>query len=526
MVVGGCGRQKIRPPRRENPATYAPPRHERRTGPHPGTAHHKPGGNVITILVVDVGTSSIRASVVRPDGTVGHVQRRPLRSTTPFPGLVEFDPAAMADAALEVSRLVLDEVGPVDGVGITAQRASAVAWDATTGAPIGPGIGWQDLRTAGTCLELQAEGYRLSPSETAPKWAWLLDTHDPGRSPTTRVGTVDSWIAWHLSGGEAHVTDRGNAAVTGLLHYDGSGWRDDLGQRLGIPASMLPRLVDSSGPFATATALRGAPPLAGLAGDQQASLVGQGCVRPGMAKATFGSGAMLDVCIGATRPSHDAGGPEGCFPIIAWQRGGEITWGLEAIMLSAGSSVDWLVEDLGILTDAAESEAVAAGCTDTDGVVMVPALLGFGTPSWDFGARGLLIGLTRGSGRAQLPRAVLEGVANQGADLLAAAEADSGLTLDGLRIDGGMSTNRVFVQALADACGRPVEVSPEAEATTVGAGYLAGLAVGTWSGLDEVAGLWRPRATVDPAGDGQRERWHRAVERARAWYPELSALRF
>ncbi len=203
-----------------------------------------------------------------------------------------------------------------------------------------------------------------------------------------------------------------------------------------------------------------------------------------------------------------------------------MTWGIEALMLSAGSAVDWLVEDLGILPDAAASAEVASGCADTDGVVMVPAMLGLGTPSWDFGARGTLLGLSRGSGRAQLARAVLEGVAHQGADLLEAAEAESGLRLDHLRVDGGMSANPVFLQALADSCRRPIQVSPEAEATTLGAGYLAGMAVGTWAGPDEVAAAWSPRAVIEPQGGDTRERWQRAVARAREWYPELSALQF
>jgi glycerol kinase len=323
-----------------------------------------------------------------------------------------------------------------------------------------------------------------------------------------------------------HVTDATNAGTTGLLRVDASGWRTDLMERFRIPAGALPRIVDSSGTLAEATALPGSPVLAGLAGDQQASLVGQGCVRRGLGKATFGTGAMLDICVGDTGPTDAARGPHGCIPIVAWRRDGAVTWGIEGIMLSAGSSVDWLVQDLGILDHPAASEALAASCTDTEGVVMVPAMLGFGTPSWDFGARGLLIGLSRGSGRPQIARAVLEGVANQGADLLEAAEAESGLTLDHLRVDGGMSANQVFVQALADACERPVEISPELEATTLGAGYLAGLAVGTWSGLDDIAAAWAPRATVEPGGTNTRERWRRAVERAREWYPELSALQF
>jgi glycerol kinase len=479
----------------------------------------------ISILVVDVGTSSVRAALVRPDGSVDQVTRQATPPTVPFPGLVEFDADAMAAAALEVARQALATGGPVDAVGIATQRASTVAWDPTTGRALGPGIGWQDLRTAGTCLELQAEGIRLSPSESATKYAWLLDNHDLSRQGGTRLGTVDSWIAWHLSGGELHVTDPGNAATTGLLGERATEWRTDLAERLGIPPGSLPRIVPSSAAIGTASALPGAPPICGIAGDQQASLIGQSCTRSGLAKATFGTGAMLDVCVG-DRPSFATRGEGGCFPIVAWSRGGVVTWGVEAIMLAAGSTVDWLVEDLGVLRSAEESAVVAAGCDDTGGVVMVPAFSGLGTPAWDFGARGALLGLTRGSGRAQLVRAVLEGVAHRGADLLEAAEHDAGTAIASLRVDGGMTANPVFVQSLADACSRPVELSPQLEATTLGAGYLAGLAVGTWADEEEIAAAWAPRGIIEPAATPDRERWRSSVARAAQWYPELTAVKF
>lgn len=466
----------------------------------------------------------MRAAIVRPDGAVDHVARRPLPPTFPAPGLVELDADAMAAAALDAARESLAAGGPVRAVGITAQRASAVAWDARSGRSLGPGLGWQDLRTAGTCLELQAQELRLSPSESATKYAWLLDTYDPDRGADVRLGTVDSWIAWHLSAGELHVTDHSHAAVTGLLDPDVT-WNADLLARLRIPPHALPRLVCSSGEVGAARALPGAPPICGIVGDQQASLVGQGCTRPGLAKATFGTGAMLDVCL-AERPAFAPRGPAGCFPIVAWSRPGRVTWGLEAIMLAAGSAVDWLVEDLGILGSAAESEAVAASCADAGGVAMVPALSGLGTPAWDFGARGALLGLTRGSGRAEVVRAVLEGVAQRGADLLAAAEADAGVRPETLRVDGGMSANGVFVQALATACARPVELSPQLEATTLGAGQLAGLAVGIWADEDDLAAAWAPRAVVEPNGAADREHWAATVERAKAWYPELTAIEF
>ena len=320
------------------------------------------------------------------------------------------------------------------------------------------------------------------------------------------------------------MTDPSNAGITGLLSR--GRWNEERAARLGIPPSATPRLVDSSQTLGPAVALDGGPVIAGIIGDQQASLLGQGCTRPGLTKITFGTGAMLDVCIGAQRPPFETRGTHGCFPIITRSQGGVAQWGAEGIMLAAGTAVDWLVEDLGILSSAAESEVVAAACDDTGGVVMVPALNGLGTPAWDFGARGTLVGVARGAGRPQLVRAVLEGVAQRGADLLDAAQADTGLAVDALRVDGGMSANRVFIQALADATARPIEVSRELEATTLGAGFAAGLATGVWAGPDDIAATWRPRVTVEPKGDGARERWQGALERARGWYPELSALGF
>lgn len=481
----------------------------------------------MSILVVDVGTSSVRASLVEPDGKVHATRRKPLPPDVPFAGLVEFDPAAMAASALEAAAAVSAGAGSIEAVGITAQRASTVAWDARTGRPHGAGLGWQDLRTVGTCLELQADGFRFSPSESATKFAWHVGQLGPDQREHLKLGTVDSWITWTLSGGAAHVTDATNAAVTGLYSIADATWRGDALERLGIERRWLPSIVDSTGEIAAAAALPGSPPIRALAGDQQASLVGQGCTLPGLAKATFGTGAMLDMCLGEEPPERGERTGHGCFPIVAWQRAGRVTWGSEAIMLAAGTAVDWLVEDLQLLASAADSETVAAQCDGTDGVVMVPALLGLGTPQWDFGARGAVFGLTRGSSRAHLVRAVLEGIAHSGADLLEATEADTGIEVPSLRVDGGMSANRVFVQALADACARPVELSRELEATTLGAGYLAGLATGWWGGPGDVAAAWSPREVVEPTGrPAGREQWRRAVERAGGWHAELSGISF
>ena len=479
------------------------------------------------ILVIDVGTSGVRASVVTEQGDVTNVRYREVLPSTPMPNFVEFDAEEIAAAALAVAHEALDAHGaPVAAVGIANQRASTIVWDRATGEPVGPGIGWQDLRTVGMILMLQAQGVRLAPNASATKLAFLLDTYDAARQRDLCFGTVDTWIAWTLSNAELHVTDATNAGVTGLLHADGSTWSNSLLETLNIPAAALPEIVDSSGVVGPANALEGAPPIAGIAGDQQASLVGQGCTAPGLAKITFGTGGMLDVCIGASRPTFDARGPAGCFPIIAWRRNGTITWGVEAVMLSAGTAVEWLRDDLGLLSSSAESDAVAASVEDTGDVWFVPALLGLGAPYWDFGARGTLVGLTRGTGRAEVVRAVLEGVAHRGADLIEAAEADSGARIDTIRVDGGMTANNTFVQALADAAQRPVEVSPVLEATTLGAAYLAGLAVGIWDDEADIASRWSPARVVEPKKKPNRDRWHAAVDRAKATLPDLSALDF
>jgi len=439
---------------------------------------------------------------------------------------VEFDPVAMAQAVGEVANQALSCGGPVSCVGIANQRSSSIVWERATGIPVAPGIGWQDLRTVGTCLTLQSEGLRLAPNTSATKLAAILDMADPDRDRDLCFGTVDTWVAWTLSKGRCHVTDPTNAGLTGMLTADGGGWDARVLEALRIPERMLPSIVDSSGIVCEASALPGAPPLAGMAGDQQASLVGQGCIRAGLAKATFGTGGMLDLCTGPDRPSFSMRGDNGTFPIIAWRRGARTFWGVEAVMLAAGMNIEWLRDDLGIIPSAEASEEVASGCISTGDVWYVPALLGLGTPLWDFGARGTFVGITRGTGRAELVRAVLEGIAHRGADLLESAEADTGLRVSSLRVDGGMSANSVFLQALANATQRPIEVSPVLEATTLGAAYLAGLAVGIWTDEEEVADGWSPKAVIEPACLSDRDRWRDARSRALATIPALSELDF
>jgi glycerol kinase len=480
----------------------------------------------MSILVIDIGTSSVRASVVRPDSSIAAEHRRETLPDSPAAGLVEFDADALADTAIDLARAALAEAGPVDGVGIANQRASTVVWDRQTGVPVGPAIGWQDLRTIGECLGHQGAGLRLAPNQSATKLAWLLDSFDPDRGRDLCFGTPDTWMAWRLSNGSVHVTDLSNAAVTGLTDRDGLGWDDTVLDALRIPRTVLPTIGDSSGVVGQASALPGEPPIAGLLGDQQASLLGQGVVAPGPAKITFGTGGMLDLVVGEARPGFDTRGGGGTFPIVARRLDGQITWGLEAIMLSAGTNIEWLRDDLGLIETVADSHTVASECESTDGVVFVPALLGLGTPEWDYGARGTLLGLTRGSGRAHVVRAVLEGIAQRGADLVEAAQADGHLEVEAVRVDGGMSRNPTFVQALADATQRRVEISPVVEATTLGAAYAAGLALGTWGGLDQIAASWAPTTVVEPGAPLDRERWAEGVRRARAWFPELSGLDF
>lgn len=481
----------------------------------------------MSVLVIDVGTSGLRASIVCADGSVEHHVYEAFSPTSPFPGLVEFDAVAMRDAVLRVARISLAANGAVDGVGITNQRASTIVWDHDTGVPIGPALGWQDLRTVMECITARAEhGLVLAPNQTATKASWMLKNYPVSDRTRIRIGTVDSWVAYVLSKGELHVTDFSNAAVTGLLSSTTSSWSTQALDLMGLDISMMPTVVHSSGIVGRAHALVGAPPIASLVGDQQASLIGQGCITPGRTKITFGTGGMLDVFTGTKAPATAQRGPHGTFPVVVYSDAQGVSWGAEAVMLSAGTNVEWLRDDLHIIDTAAQSDEVAAQVASAEGVVYVPALLGLGTPHWDYGARGSLFGITRGTTRAHIVRAVLEGIAHRGADLVEAAVGDTGLSIKALRIDGGMSRNSTFVQALANASMRPVEVSPVTESTTLGAAFLAGIAVGTWSSLAEAVSTWKPALVISPTTPLDRTQWREAVDRARGWIPALSSLDF
>jgi glycerol kinase len=482
---------------------------------------------VTKTLVIDAGTSSVRAAVVRDDGSVMTDLAQEVLPSSPAGGLVEFDAAEYAAAALGVARQALERSGPVDAVGISDQRASTIVWDRKTGEPIGPALGWQDLRTIGACLVLRGEGLKLAPNQSATKAQWLLDTFDADRTRDLCFGTVDTWLVWALTDGALHVTDASNAAITGLQPVmSADGWDREVLDVLRVPESMMPNIVDTAAVVGNATALPGAPPIAALVGDQQASLAGMACVRRGDAKITFGTGGMLDLTLGPERPAFTHRGAAGTFPIVGWRIGGEVTWGSEAIMLAAGTNVQWLRDDLGLIASSDESHEIASQCTDTDGVVFVPAPLGLGTPEWDYGARAALFGLTRGSGRPHIVRAVLEGIAHRGTDLVDAAEQDTGVSIPVLRVDGGMTDNPTFVQALADATQRPVEISPVREATTLGAALLANIALGTFASVDDLHRTWTPRARVEPKNQLDRDRWREAVARSKHWIADLSGIDF
>jgi glycerol kinase len=476
------------------------------------------------VLVLDIGTSSVRASVLRDDVNVVFEVGREQLPDSPSDGLVEFDANALAACTRTLAEAAIAAVGTVDGIGICNQRASTVVWDRSTGEPVGPALGWQDLRTIGQCLALRAGGLQLAPNQSATKLQWLVDQYDPAKTRDLCFGTVDTWIAWNLSDGQVFVTDPGNAGVTGLAGRDITAWDQSIIGALGVAHVAFPSIVDSAGASGSATTLPGAPPFVAIVGDQQASLAGQACVRVGDAKVTFGTGGMLDVNLGDRQPQSERRSPSGTFPIAAWRVGGSTVWGAEAVMLAAGTNVQWLRDDLRLVASAQETHTVAASCLDTGGVWFVPAPLGFGTPQWDFGARSAFFGLTRGSGRAEVVRAVLEGIAHRGADLVEATEQDTGASIEVLRIDGGMSDNPTFVQALADATGRPVEISPVRDATTRGAGLLALVGLGGFDTIDSLAGTWQPRLRVEPRGRLDRDRWREACARAGHWIPELSSI--
>ncbi|MEI8321980.1 MAG: FGGY family carbohydrate kinase [Actinomycetes bacterium] len=502
-----------------------------------------------SILVIDVGTTGLRAALVNNAGHIIDVEYRKNPPSTPFAGLVEFDALHMFNTAHETATAVLRRnPNTAVGIGITNQRASTIVWNRITGEPLGPAIGWQDLRTVMECITARAEhGLMFAPNQTATKAAWMLKNYGAQLEEEILrgdicIGTIDTWLTWKFTAGKSFVTDHTNAGVTGLFSIDTLNWSERICGLLNIPLVALPTIVASSQVVGLATELDNLP-IAALVGDQQASLVGQGCITPGSTKITFGTGGMLDMYTGTSAPTASSRSTSGTFPIVAFSLSTEngksptteVHWGVEAIMLSAGSNIEWLIEDMALITSAEESAILADSVPSSDGVMYVPALFGLGTPHWDYGARGALFGITRGTTRAHIVRAVLEGVAHRGADLYDAARHDAAQfappNSNTIHVDGGMSKNSVFVQALANSTSRTIEVSPVTEATTLGAAFLAGTALGLWPTLLDATSTWNPENRVEstldgPATESVRSQWTQAVSRSQGWIPDLSALDF
>jgi glycerol kinase len=490
------------------------------------------------LLALDQGTTSSRAMVFDHHGRVRGAAQQPFAQHYPQPGWVEHDAHEILRTQLDCARAALADAGigaaELAAVGIANQRETTVLWERASGRAVAPAIVWQDRRTAADCDRLRAAGHadmirartglELDAYFSATKLAWLL-ANVPGARARAEAGelafgTVDSWLVWHLTGGACHLTEAGNASRTMLFNIHTLAWDEALLGLLGIPAALLPQIVDSSGVCGETCpeVLGAAVPIAGIAGDQQAATVGQACFAPGMAKNTYGTGCFLLMNTG----EHPVASANRLLTTVGWRAAGRIAYALEGSIFMGGAVVQWLRDGLGLIRRADEVEALAASVPDSGGVVLVPAFTGLGAPYWDAYARGTLLGLTRGSGAGHIARAALESIALQTVDLVAAMDRDGAGPLTELRVDGGAAANDLLMQLQADLLGVPVVRPQMLETTALGAAYLAGLGVGVWSGPDEVAAHWRAQRRFEPAlPASEREatlaRWRRAVERSRAW---------
>ena len=488
-----------------------------------------------SVLALDQGTTGSTALVISQDGRLIGRGYREFTQHFPQPGWVEHDAEEILRVTVEAAREAIAQAGELPGgLGITNQRETVVLWDRRTLVPFSPAIVWQDRRTAGRCAELRAGGYEdrireltglvLDPYFSATKLEWLLTRN--GKSGNLACGTVDSWLVARLTGGRVHVTDHTNASRTMLYGLERHGWDDELLALFGVPREILPEIVNSSQVVGESdSAFFGATiPIAGIAGDQQAALFGQGCVRAGMAKNTYGTGAFLLEHTGTTRP-HSA---HGLLATAACGPRGEPAFALEGSVFIAGAAVQWLRDGLGIIASAAETEALARAVTDTGGVSFVPAFVGLGSPHWEAGVRGTITGITRGTTRAHLVRAALESMAWSSADLVAAMASDAGKPIEKLRVDGGATANDWLMQFQADVLGVPVERPDMVETTALGAAGLAGMALGVWRSPEEfLAGrrftVFEPRMTVEERRQRARE-WGRAVAAALAWARDCEGI--
>jgi glycerol kinase len=490
------------------------------------------------ILAFDQGTTSSRAIAFGRDGGILGVSQQEFRQIFPQPGWVEHDPreiwATQRDVAAQALAAAGLTAGDVGAIGITNQRETTLLWERGSGRPVANAIVWQDRRTAPQCDALRQAGHEalfagrtglvLDAYFSGTKLKWLLD-HVPGARERAKrgelaFGTVDTWLAWQLSGGRAHVTDVTNASRTLLFNIHSLQWDDELLGILDIPRAVLPRVVPSSERIAV-TACDGLPAgiaICGIAGDQQAALFGQACHKAGMAKNTYGTGCFLLMNTGARAPASR----NRLITTVAWQRAGITSYALEGSVFIAGAAIQWLRDGLGIIERSSDVEALAAGVPDAQGVHFVPALSGLGAPYWDAHARGTIVGLTRGTTRAHIARAALEAIAFQSAELIEAMAADSGTALSELRVDGGASANNLLMQMQADILGTPVVRPRVTETTALGAAYLAGLACGFWKDEAEIASLWSRERIFEPqlsrdAAASRLAEWKRAVERSRGW---------
>jgi glycerol kinase len=493
------------------------------------------------VLAIDQGTTGSTCLVVAEDGSVAGRGYREITQHYPAPGLVEHDALEIFEKTMDAAREAIAKarVTP-DAIGITNQRETVVVWERESGKPVHRAIVWQDRRTAPRCAELapraaeitRRTGLVVDPYFSATKIEWVLREHRlAARAERGELlaGTIDAWLVWRMTDGRVHATDRTNASRTMLFDIDRLAWSEELCALFGVPMRMLPEVRASSGAFGeTDASLFGrAIPIAGIAGDQQAALFGQGCWRPGEGKNTYGTGAFLLLNAGATRPPERTdGGRDGLLTTVACDAKGEAAYALEAAIFVAGAAVQWLRDGLGIIETAAETEALARGIESTDGVYFVPALVGLGAPDWEPNARGTIVGLTRGTGRAHLARAALEAMAYATDDVLGVmrdrARQVARIADDSpLRVDGGATQNDWLMQFQADTLGVAVERPDMIETTALGAAGLAGIATGVWPSAERFIAARRYARFTPGAGQGAaragRREWRRAVRAALAW---------
>ena len=479
------------------------------------------------ILAIDQGTTGTTCLVFDEAGQIAGRAYSEIEQHFPRPGWVEHDATEIWEVTRRVAAEAIAGAGiqgaELDGIGIANQRETVVAWDPATGDPIYRALVWQDRRTAARCDELRAAGREelvrertglvLDPYFSGTKIEWLLRNAEGAERAA--FGTIDSWLLFKLTG--RHLTDYSNASRTMLFDIRRLAWDGELCAMLGVEEARLPEPLPSAHVYGTTTEFGGEVPVAGIAGDQQAALFGQACHSAGMAKNTYGTGSFVLLNTGTAAPEPG----EGLLTTVAWGLEEETAYALEASIFVTGAAVQWLRDGLGVIEEAAQTEAMAASLDGNDGVYFVPALTGLGSPHWDPYARGTVVGLTRGSGRAHLARAALEAIAYQTVDAVRAQEAASGERLAVLKADGGAVANRWLMQFQADVLGAPVIIPEIAETTALGAAYLAGVATGRWS-REQVGEMWREAARYEPRiGEDEREsllaEWRRAVERAKGW---------